>query len=119
MITTYQVLRENDSILMGIGFENAVLDMVTSEAQLRECLQMLEERHNGWARRQVGTFGGYRVTCNLGDDDVVTILVDGPSFVSARRQSAVLWVSKDDWRRLLMEALEGGCDRARTVKGET
>jgi hypothetical protein len=107
MIKTHQILRKNNSILIGIALDNAVLDVVTSETQLRECLKLLQERHRGSARPQMGTFGSYAVALNVDNDDTVSLFVDGPNFEPTRSQSAAIWLGKEDLRRLLVEALEG------------
>ena len=106
MIKTHQILRKNNSILIGIALDNAVLDIVTSETQLRDCLKLLQERHRGSVRPQIGTFGTYAVALNIDNDNTVSLFVDGPYFEPTRSQSAAIWLGKEDLRRLLVEALK-------------
>jgi hypothetical protein len=107
MIRTHQILRKDNSILIGIALDNAVLDIVTTEAQLRECLKLLQERHRGSVRPQLGTFGSYPVALNVDNEDTVSLFVDGPYFQPTRSQSAAIWLGKDDLRQLLTEAVQG------------
>jgi hypothetical protein len=107
MIRDHQIQRKNNSILLGIALDNAVLDIVTTDMQLRECLTLLTEQHRGLVRPQIGTFGSYAVALNIDNDDTVSLFVDGPYFEQTRSQSAAIWLGKDDLRRLLIEALEG------------
>jgi hypothetical protein len=107
MIKTHQVLRKGTSILLGIGLDNAVLDVMTSESQLRECLKLLQEPHRALVYTQMGTFGNYAVTLNVDNGDTVTVMIDGPNFDPCRTQSAGIWLAREDFQRLLVEALEG------------
>ena len=106
MIRTHQILRKNDIILIGIALDNAVLDFVTTEAQLRECLRQLQERHQATVSPQMGTFGTYAVVLNIDDSETVSLFVDGPYFEPTRNQSAAIWLEKDDLRLLLVKALK-------------
>jgi hypothetical protein len=116
MIKTYQILHKGTTILLGIGLDNAVLDVVTNESQLRGCLELLQEQHRALGYTLMGTFGNYDVTLNVNDDDTVSIFIDGPYFEPTRSQSAAIWLGKEDLQRLLVEALQGvkDGDTART-----
>jgi hypothetical protein len=107
MIKTKQVLRKGTSILLGIGLDNAVLDVLTNDVQLQECLQVLQEPAAGLTSVRMGTFGIYPVTLNLHPDDTVSIFIDGPDFDKCRSQSAAIWPGKEDLRRMLVEAVQG------------
>lgn len=107
MIRTQQVLRKGSDILLGIGLDNAVLDILTNEAQLQACLQMLEEPAVGLTSVSMGTFGIYPVTLNLHPDETVSIFIDGPDFEKCRSQSAAIWPGKEALRGMLIEAMQG------------
>jgi hypothetical protein len=106
IMKTHQVMRKGTSVLLGIALENAVLDVVTTESQLGECLKLLKGQHRAHVFTQMGTFGNYAVTLNVDDGDTVSIFVDGPWFEPTRSQSAAIWLAKEDLRRLLMEAIQ-------------
>jgi hypothetical protein len=108
MITVQQVLRRDGKILLGIGLENAVLDVVTSSSQLEDCLRESRMPHSGMAFLTMGTFGIYTITLNLNNDDSASIFIDGPQFEECRTQSAAIWLSKAELERLLLEALGFG-----------
>src|SRR5262245_38610275 len=105
MIVDMQVLRRGDAILLGIAVEHAVLDIETSETLLRECLALLDTPHKGLIDGRIGQFGNLPVTLSIDADETVAIFVDGPYFEPSRNQSAGLYLSKDDARRAIEEAL--------------
>jgi hypothetical protein len=107
MTASHQVQRKGDSILLGIALENAVLDILTDEPMLRNCLQLLREPHRGLVSARMGTFGVYPVTLNLSHDDTVAVVIDGPDFDPCRTQAAMICPRKEDLQRLLLEAIEG------------
>ncbi len=107
MIKTHQILRKGTSVLLGIGTDNAVLDVLTNDAFLRECVKLLEERGGGLLHTQMGTFGACPVTLNVHDEKTVSIFIDGPDFESTRTQSAAIWLEKDELRNLLVEIVRG------------
>jgi len=107
MITSHQVLRRDSNILLGIGLDNAVLDIQTNEVLLHQCLNLLQEPHRGLVTAKMGTFGVYAVTLSLGHDDSVAIMVDGPDFNQSRNQSAGIWLEKQEMQKLLIEAMQG------------
>ena len=107
MITTHDVRRKDSSILLGIAVEAAVLDIVTSDAQLEDCVKLLEGPHSGLVSTRMGTFGTYPVTLNLHHDGRVSIFIDGPQFEQCREQCSAIWLGKDELRRLLVEVVQG------------
>jgi hypothetical protein len=108
MIIERDIQRIGGNILLGIALENAVLDIFTNDAQLRECLEMLGMPHRGLVFTKIGTFGIYPITLNLHHDDTVSMSVDGPDFDQTRNQSAGIWLEKEQLRALLAEVLAGG-----------
>jgi hypothetical protein len=108
MIVNRDVRRIGDNILLGIALENAVLDIFTNDAQLQECLEMLEKPHRGLVYTKIGTFGIYSITLNLHHDDTVSMSVDGPDLDGSRNQSTGIWLEKEELRGLLAEVLAGG-----------
>jgi hypothetical protein len=107
MIKDHQILRKEQGIILGIALENAVLDILTSDAQLHKCLKVLREPHAGLVSVSIGTFGIYPVTLSLHHDDGVSLFIDGPDFYKSRSQSAGIWLGKEDLQRLLIEAVQG------------
>jgi hypothetical protein len=87
--------------LLGISLGCAVLDVETDHALLMSCLQMLEQPHLGVVHTQMGRFGTYPVTLNLNHDDSVSVVIDGPAFVTNRDQCAAIWVEKEPLRKIL------------------
>jgi hypothetical protein len=98
-------VRRDDSILLGIALENAVLDILTDDALLQKCERMLRESHVGLVSVTMGTFGIYPVTLNLHHDDGVSLFIDGPAFEKNRTQSAAIWVEKAELQRIIAEAM--------------
>ena len=80
MIITRDIRHNGAKLLLGIALENAVLDIVTSEVQLRECLQVLNEPQKTLVSPKIGIFGCYAVTLNVHSEDTVSIFIDGPEF---------------------------------------
>lgn len=105
MIKIHQVLRRGSGILLGIGIENAVLDVLTDVSQLNECLKLLQERRQGLQYTQMGSFGGYRVRLNAENEKTVSIFIDGPDFEPTRTQSAAIWLEREELRQLLIDIL--------------
>jgi hypothetical protein len=113
MITEHDVRRNGGSILLGIAVGNAVLDVVSTEGLLQECLNLLETPHRGLVDTRMGTFGAYPVSLNLHHDESVSIFIDGPDFESSRNQSAGIYLEKGELRRLLVEVLQGSKEEAK------
>lgn len=107
MICNYDIRRQPDSILIGIALENAVLDFVTTDELLQECLSFVDTPHRGSADLSIGSFGPFGVTLNKGDDDQLSIFIDGPSFEPTRELCAAIWSSKDELRKVVKAALSG------------
>jgi len=105
-IIEHHVVRKGSILLLGIAVDNAVLDIVTSEAELRECLRLLRQPCRALVRPRIGTFGIYSVALNLEDDRTASIFVDGPDFEQYRTQSAAIWLGKAELCRVLEEVLE-------------
>jgi hypothetical protein len=107
MTTRHQILRKDTRILLGIAQDNAVLDVLTDEQLIQNCLRLLREPHRGLVCAPLGTFGVYTVRLNLHHDDTVSVFIDGPDFDPCRTQSAAICPRKDDLQQLLLGALEG------------
>jgi hypothetical protein len=105
MIRELDVHRHGEAILLGIAVENAVLDVVTSVALLRECLDLLESPHSGLVSSRLGYFGDYPVTLNIHHDEAVSIFIDGPQFHPPRSQGAGVYLSKQDAGHAIKAAL--------------
>jgi hypothetical protein len=106
MFTERDIRRQGENILLGIALGDAVLDIFTNDAQLKECVKLLSEPHRGLVFAQIGTFGIYPITLNLHHDDTVSMSVDGPDFDQSRNQSAGIWLEKEELRQLLIEAMQ-------------
>ncbi len=98
----------DESILLGIALDNAVLDIVTTTELLRECLNIIEASWDCIVSSRLGTFGEFAIILSVFHDDTVTIFVDGPAFERPRDQSAGLYLSKADAIRALTAALSAG-----------
>jgi hypothetical protein len=87
-----EILRKRSSILLGIALENAVLDIETNEAQLPECLKLLQDPQGAGRpqRTEMGTLGCYSVSLDVGKDGTASIFVEGPYFEPTRSQSAAI-----------------------------
>ena len=106
MITDWQVARKGEALILGIAVADAaVLDIVSDDALLGKCLEMLDSPHVGLVDTQMGRFGEFPVTLNLHHDDTVSIFIDGPDFDTTRNQSAAIWVEKDRLREILREII--------------
>jgi hypothetical protein len=107
-IKEHQVVRRGNNILLGISVGNAVLDILTSQAQLQECLKLLKDPLGPLKleRTTMGAFGCYPVSLDVDKRGTASIFVDGPYFESTRSQSAAIWVGKEDLERLLVEVLD-------------
>ena len=108
MITDWQLHRRDGRLIVGIAVRHAVLDVVSDVALLRNCLTVLRSPHRGLVDTRMGSFGDFQVTLNLHHDDNVSIFVDGPDFDVGRRQSAAIWVEKDQLCGILEKAIAGG-----------
>lgn len=109
MIRERDIRKIGDSILIGIGLNNAVFDIMTDRDQLNECLQMLQQPHHGTVWKKIGDFGIYPITMNLHHDETVSIILDGPDLEQARNQAAGIYLlEKEEIRRLLLDALACG-----------
>jgi hypothetical protein len=102
----HHVMRDGASILLAIGLDNAVLDVVTSDALLHECLKLLDTPHRGLVHCPLGTFGDLPVTLNLFNNDDVAIIVDGPYFDPARNLACGIWLEKEEAKAILAAALQ-------------
>ncbi len=105
MTSVQQVIRKGDNVLLGIGLKTALLDVLTNDRQLHECLQALRTPHRGLISVTLGTFGIYPITLNLHNVDSISIFIDGPEFEECRTQSAAIWLHKEELEKLLVEAL--------------
>jgi hypothetical protein len=104
MISEWHIQRKGDSLLLGIAIKEAVLDVVTDQNLLLNCLTMLESPHKGLVSNQLGQFGIYPVTLNLHHDDTTSIFIDGPDFDPPRTLSAAIWVDKGGLIKILQKA---------------
>jgi hypothetical protein len=107
MIKDHQIVRRDEGMILGIALENAVLDILTNDALLQQCLKLLKEPHRGLASTTIGSFGIYSVTLNLHHDETLSIFVDGPDFDQSRNLSAGIWLEKEDLRQQLTKAVQG------------
>lgn len=107
MIHDFDIRRRGAAILVGIAVNQAVLDFETNEETLRESLAFLDLPHRGAIDMRIGKFGDFPVTLNVHHDDSLSIFVDGPEFDETRSQSAALWLTKEDLRRVISGALAG------------
>ena len=108
-IKEHHIVRQGSSILLGISLGNAVLDIVTSDAQLQECLKLLQEPHGAsrLERTEMGSFACYSVSLDVDKDGTASIFVDGPYIEPTRNQSAAIWLGREELRGLLTDALQG------------
>ena len=104
MISEWHIERKENSLLLGIATEDAILDVVTDHNLLSNCLAMLESPHIGLVDTQLGHFGIYPVRLNLHHDDTVSIFIDGPDFEPPRQLSAAIFIDKGGLTRILQEA---------------
>jgi hypothetical protein len=105
MIRECDIRRQGDAVLVGIALDCAVLDFRTTEAQLRDCLALLDQPHNGLVHMRIGAFGEYPVTLNIHQGDSVSLFVDGPHFEPLREMCAAIWLSNEDLRGIIEKAL--------------
>ncbi len=105
MITEHDIQRKDSQILLGIAVESAVLDIITNDEQLRDCIKLLQEPHRGLVYLKMGSFGTYDVTLNVHHDDTASIFLDGPDFSQSRNQSAGIYVDKIELLHLLVDVL--------------
>jgi hypothetical protein len=98
----YDVRRNGNAILLGIATNDAALDIVTSDATLRLCVELLQKSHRALATVQIGGFGSYPATLVVDSGDMATITVDGPEFEVARNLTAGIWIEK----RWLLQSLQ-------------
>lgn len=106
MITSHDVRLRGADILLGIAVENAVLDILTSEPHLRECLNVLNKAQTALVSLHIGTFGCYPVTLSVHPEDTVSIFIDGPEFEPSREQCSAIWLGKNELQQLLVELLK-------------
>jgi hypothetical protein len=99
------VRRNGDVILLGIALEDAILDITTTEMQLQQCLKMLDAPSPENDRPQIGNFGPYPASVNVGE--MCSIFIDGPRFDPPRELCAAIYLKKDELRRAICHALFG------------
>ena len=102
-ITDHEIQRRDGKILLGIALENAVLDIVTDQKQLDECIRLLNQPHQGLVSAKMGSFGDFEIAMNVHHDETVTIFIDGPEFDPPRDQSAGLYLDKHELLTLLTD----------------
>jgi hypothetical protein len=111
MITDWQIQRKGAVLILGIAVaENAVLDIVSDDALLANCLEMLERPHADLVDTQMGRFGEFPIRLNLHHDDTVSIFIDGPDFDTGRSQSAAIWVEKNGLRDILQQVIRAAAE---------
>src|SRR5262249_50107737 len=69
MIREFDIRRRDNTILVGIALDHAVLDFETTEAILRKCLAFLDTPHKGLVDIRIGKFGQFPVRLNMHHDD--------------------------------------------------
>jgi hypothetical protein len=108
VLREHHIRRRDDAILLMMAVESAVLDVETDEKRLRECLALLDAPHlGGLVSTPLGKFGPFDVMLNIYHDDSLSVFVDGPDFEESFNQSAAIWLSKEDMRRIIGSALSG------------
>lgn len=105
-IPDYQVQKNNDSYLIGIATEAAVLDVKCTIPQIEACLNLLRRPRLEYADENLGVFGEYEVRLNCCGNGETSIFVDGPEFDKARYQSSAIWVNEQALRTILESVLE-------------
>jgi len=106
MSLEHNIRRRGNEILLGIGFESAALDILTNESQLRECIRILEQPHQGLVYSTIGKFGIYPITLNVHFDDTASLSIDGPDFEPARNETVGFGVDKQELLKMLLEIVE-------------
>ena len=107
MLQEYYIQRRGEAILLKMAVESAVLDVVTDEKLLHESLAALDASHHGLVDVPFGRFGPFGVRLNIHSDDSLSIFADGPEFDPPMEQSAAIWISKEEIRRVINDALSG------------
>lgn len=100
-ISDYQVQRNNDSLLIGLATEGAVLDINSTMPQIEACLKLLEQPRLESADEKLGVFGEFQVRLNCYPNGETSIFIDGPQFDETRVQSSAIWVNKQALRTIL------------------
>jgi hypothetical protein len=100
-IADYQVQRKCNSIILGIGIQNAVMDVATNMDCLKICLKLLTDAHMGSVDAEMGRFGEFTVALGIDAKDETSIFIDGPQIEGIRGLSAAIWVEKSDLRRII------------------
>jgi hypothetical protein len=112
----YDVRRNGNAILLGISTNDAALDIVTSDATLRLCVELLQMRLSALATEQIGDFGIYPATLVVDSGDMATITVDGPEFEPARNLTAGICIEKRWLLQVLLEVV-GTAPKAASKRG--
>ena len=108
MITERYFERAGNKVLFRIAIDDTVvLDILTSDADLARCRELLEGPGAGrmeWFR--LGSFGPFDVTVNRHEDgSSASFFIDGPDLDNAfaGNQTAGVYLSVDDLRAALAE----------------
>jgi hypothetical protein len=107
MAIDWQIDRENDTILIGLAIDNAVLDIKTNEKLLMNLANAFEKTTLGTESIPIGWFGEFPIRVNLGKEDSVSVFVDGPQFCVRRTQSSAIWIDKGELQKIVMSVLAG------------
>jgi hypothetical protein len=108
MIKTCQIRRTSDGgIILGIAYGDAIMEILTNDAQLQKCLKMLEQHQDGLISLKFGMFGDYPVVLNLRSNGVASVFIDGPSNDKHRNQCAGIMLAREDLERMLTDAVNG------------
>ncbi|MBE7467380.1 MAG: hypothetical protein HS116_28235 [Planctomycetes bacterium] len=103
----YQVQREGENTLIGIGIPHAVLDIKTNQTLLLTCLDAINTfDRSRTVSTTFGSFGDYPITLNLSAEGQASIFIDRPWFQPDRVQSAAIWLPISDLKAIIEKALE-------------
>jgi hypothetical protein len=106
MIEDHDIRRRDGIVLFGIALGDAVLDVVTNDAQLEQCIDFLQKPHDAMADIAMGKFGIYPVTLVVTREHVAVIMIDGPDFEESRNQAAGIYVDKNELLQLLLDVVQ-------------
>jgi hypothetical protein len=107
MIHEWDIRRRGDAILVGIALDHAILDFETTAQLLRDGLVVLDAPHKGLRSIPIGTFGPFQVTLNKHPEGGVSVFLDGPPFEPNRDMCAAIYLSTQEMRDVIAEALHG------------
>ncbi|HTK85345.1 MAG TPA: hypothetical protein VL625_09700 [Patescibacteria group bacterium] len=105
-VLDFQLDEKDGQILLGLSLGGAVIDILTSQKELAECLKLIETKDDVFEDVRIGKFGIYPVTVNLHRDGETSIFIDGPDFDKHRVQSAAVWLERDQLKTVIKSVLK-------------